>query len=84
VVEKYIIGAIYEKDATTAKESHQFRVGRTGTIELLIENCPMFFEYLDEELVGKCLRTSFVERFDEDDGGLWIYTENSTYRLDKI
>ncbi len=78
------IGAVYEKDAQTPKESSKEVVGRTGTISFLEENTPMWFVYDSEELLGKAMRTSYVEKFHEDDGGLWIYTHNSVYRLDKI
>jgi superfamily II DNA/RNA helicase len=80
--EKYIIGAIYEKDCTTPKESHQHRVGRTGTLALLEKGCSMWFVY--DEPKDKALQTSRVEKFNEDDNRVWVYTENSVYRLDKI
>jgi hypothetical protein len=80
--EKYIIGAIYEKDATTPKESHQFRVGRTGTLALLEKGCSMWFVY--DEPKDKAMQTSIVQDINETDYGVWVYTENSVYRLDKM
>jgi hypothetical protein len=82
--ERYKIGAVYEKDAKTPKESAQHVIGRTGILTLLQENAPMYLDYDTEELKGYCLRTSFVEMFEENDNGIWVYTENSVYRLDKI
>jgi hypothetical protein len=80
--EKYIIGAIYEKDCTTSKESHQFRVGRTGIVLVLEKGCSMWFVY--DEPKDRVLQTSRVLDIDETDYGVWVYTENSVYRLDKI
>jgi hypothetical protein len=77
----FIIGVILERDGETPKESHQFRVGRTGRIANLNENTPMFFEYLDGH---GTLATSNVIEFQEDDYGLWVTTENSMYRLDDL
>jgi len=82
--QRYIIGAVYEKDAKTPKESAQHTIGRTGLISYLEINTPMWFEYDSEELKGKAMRTSYVEKFEETDGGIWVYTENSTYRFDVI
>jgi hypothetical protein len=84
MVSKYIIGAIYEKDCKTPKMSHQYRLGRSGKMILLREGVPMWFQYEDEELDGGVLKTSNVERFEENDNGLWIYTMNTVYRLDTI
>jgi len=80
--EKYIIGAIYEKDCTTLKESHQFRVDRTGITLVLEKGYSMWFVY--DEPKDKAMRTSIVENIEESDNGLWVYTENSVYRLDRI
>ena len=82
--QRYIIGAVYKKDAGTPKESAQHIIGRTGLIEFLEKDSPMWFEYDSEELKGQAMRTSFVEKFDENDNGIWIYTENSVYRFDTI
>ena len=75
------ISAIYEKDNKTPKESHQFRVGREGSIFHLSEGRPMILEYSN---TGGYLHTSTVEQIDEDDNGLWITTRNTVYVLDKI
>lgn len=84
---RLVIGAVFEKDTKTPK--HQEIIGRTGYI---LDDCieidtPFFFDYDDKnrpDLHGKCLRSSWVEKFEENDWGYWIWTHNSVYRLDKI
>jgi len=75
------IGAIYEKDKITLKESDQFRVGRTGTIENLNIGTPLYFKYTEN---SKMLMTSFVIDYQEDEYGISIETENSCYRFDYV
>lgn len=82
MIQKYVIGAIYEKDGETPKESHQFRVGRTGKIDWLHKGQFMFFNYDFD--TSKSLKTSPVEDYAEDDNGIWVYTEDSIYRFDSI
>lgn len=78
---KLRIGAIYEKDGLTPKESHQYRVGRDGVIDNLNIGTPMLFRYADGH---GTLITSIINDIDEDCDGVWVYTENSVYRLDTI
>lgn len=82
--QRYMIGAVYEKDAKTPKESAKYAIGRTGTIAHLQENTPMWFEYDTEELKGKAMRTSYVEWIDKGEGSIWVHTANSVYRLNEI
>ena len=74
------IGAILERDEITPKASHQFRVGRTGTIINLKRNERMVFEYSERGI----LLTANVVDYQEDNCVVWVTTENSTYRLDYI
>jgi hypothetical protein len=82
--QRYIISAIYEKDAKTPKESDQFRIGRTGTISFLCKGASMCFEYDSEDNIGTFLKTSWVEMFNETEEDMCVYTENSVYILEKI
>lgn len=75
------IGAIYEKDKITLKESDQFRIGRVGRIENLNIGTPLYFKYTEN---SKMLVTSFVTDYQEDDYGVSIETENTYYRFDKV
>jgi len=79
--ESFTIGAIYEKDGKTPKESHQFRVGRTGKIGNLNDGTPMYFEYSDGH---GTLVTSNVIEIEEDKYGVIVTTENTVYRLDDL
>jgi hypothetical protein len=75
----YQIKAIYEKDYITPKESHQFRVGRTGEIYGIQIGYPLFFMY--NEL--KCLKTSPVESVDVDENDVVVVeTENTIYEFE--
>ena len=84
--QRYIIGAVYEKDAKTPKESAQHIIGRTGKLDLdyLELDTPMWFEYDCEELKGKAMRTSWVKWIDKGEGSIWVHTENSVYRFNEI
>lgn len=80
------IGAVYEKDGKTPKKSHAKLIGRCGTIfnnSSDIEQS-LIFEYSNKKLLGTYLRTSRMERIDETDCGVWIYTRNTVYRFDNI
>ena len=80
-MDKLKISAIYKKDGTTPKESHQFRVGREGIINFLEHDKSMIFFYADRQSM---MVTSPVESFQEDDCGVLVTTENSVYRFDRV
>lgn len=75
----YKITSVLETDGKTTKQSHQYRVGRTGRIFNLITGVPMYFEYMDGHGM---LITSPVKSIKEDDRGMKITTKNSIYVLD--
>lgn len=78
---KLKISGIYEKDGITPKESHQFRIGKEGTIHFLDYDKSMIFFYADGHSM---MSTSHVKDFKEDGYGIWVTTENSVYRFDNV
>ncbi|MBK5243182.1 hypothetical protein [Clostridium sp.] len=77
----YKIGAILEIDGITTKQSHQYRVGKSGTIDSLNEGSRVCFKYSDGHGI---LITSPIVEYAEDDYGVWITTVNSMYRLNQV
>lgn len=80
-MEKFTIAAIYELDGETPKASHQFRVGRTGTMEGLRKGSRMCFKYSNR---NGTLVTSPIVDHEEDGSGVYITTENSIYKMDYV
>jgi hypothetical protein len=75
------IKAIYEKDGTTSKESHQYRVGRLGYIENLNRSTPLYFRYLDGH---GTLMTSNVKSFEESENELKVETTKTIYLFEYV
>ncbi|MGL5328359.1 MAG: hypothetical protein ACRDD7_03750 [Peptostreptococcaceae bacterium] len=75
---KYIIGEVLDNDTQKRSKEWGYRVGRECYVVLAQVGYCLIVEYPD----GNIFRTSTVKKVEETDYGLWIETNNRTYRFD--
>jgi hypothetical protein len=74
--QKMKICEVLNKETNQRDEKYAYRIGRICYLpEYIIEDKPMSWIYEN----GAICTSSSVEKFDEDDGGVWVYTKNRVY-----
>lgn len=74
--QKMKICEVLNKETNKRDEKYAYRIGRSCYLpEYIKEDEPICWLYEN----GSICSSSPVEKFDEDDGGVWVYTKHRVY-----